>query len=273
MEDEIALLEAVAVQTGLALETARQYSEEQRRVIELEVLNRVSQAASQLLPPATLFRVVYSQISLVIGQSDTLVALYDERLNELSFPFAMRGDVPYDLPSMELGEDLISTIIQSRQPILIGEGVTTPILGDSARGWEIHPQSWLGVPLIAGQDILGVLALQDNRQPDRFDEEDVALLSTIASQVATALQNSQLMSQIQRSARQERLIHEIASKVRRSPDIRSVLDTAAREIGRAFNASSATIKLQGDEEVSGEGGFPQSGDNPAASASGSSEQP
>jgi GAF domain-containing protein len=61
--------------------------------------------------------------------------------------------------------------------------------------------------------------------------------------VATAIQNNRLLEETQRTARRERLIHEITSKMRRSPDMRSILDTTAREVGRALNASRATVRL------------------------------
>ena len=105
-------------------------------------------------------------------------------------------------------------------------------------------QSWLGVPLMTGEDILGVIVVQDFEREERFSEDDAALMTTIASQVATALQNAQLMEQIQRTARRERLIHEIASKLRRAPDMKSILSTTARELNRAFNATSTSIQLK-----------------------------
>jgi GAF domain-containing protein len=73
--------------------------------------------------------------------------------------------------------------------------------------------------------------------------------------MATAIQNTRLLEQVQRSARRERLIHEISSKVRQSPDIETVLETTAREVGRALNVSRTTVRLGTplDEEDEAEG--------------------
>lgn len=97
--------------------------------------------------------------------------------------------------------------------------------------------------MLLGDDILGVITVQDFEREHRYSEDDAALLTTIASQVAAGIQNAQLLDQVQRSARRERLIHEITSKVRRSPDMQSILETASREVGRALNAARATIRL------------------------------
>ncbi|MEW6567813.1 MAG: GAF domain-containing protein, partial [Chloroflexota bacterium] len=69
-DEDITVLQAVAGQAGQALEAARQYAEEQRRLAELEVVNRVSQAASQLLNLEALYRVLHSQIRQVLGETD-----------------------------------------------------------------------------------------------------------------------------------------------------------------------------------------------------------
>ncbi len=94
-----------------------------------------------------------------------------------------------------------------------------------------------------GEDVIGVACVQDTEVEGRFTEDDAALLSTIASQISAAIQNTRLLEQVQQTARRERLIHEISSRVRRSPDMKTILETTAREIGRALNASRASVRI------------------------------
>lgn len=248
-DDEIPMLEAVAGQTGLALETARQYTEEQRRVAELEVLNRVSQAVSQMLQLKSLYRVVHAQINQVLGETDLMVVLFNEDSEELIFPYVSEGGDLKDLNPLPLGDDPTSTVVTTRQPILLlPEAIH---LGQVPIGSDQAPRSWLGVPMLVGDQVIGAIIVKDLIQDERYSEEDLALLSTIASQVATAIQNMRLIEQVQRSARRERLIHEITSKVRRSQSVRSVLETTAREVGRALQVGRAAVSLgNGDEENS-----------------------
>lgn len=238
--DEIAMLEAVAGQAGLAIETARQYSDEQRRVSELEVINRISQAASQLLRPETLFRVVQTQINLVMGNSELIVALYDHDQELLAFPYVSKGDETVDVDMTPISSDLISSVIQTQQPTMTG--AMEAELPETMSEIEV-PQSWIGVPLMAGDAILGAMIVFDPAAEDRYSEDDAALLTTLGSQIATAMQNANLLEQVQRSARRERLIHEIAAKVRRSPDVKTVLQTTARELGRALSADNAFARI------------------------------
>jgi GAF domain-containing protein len=242
-KEDIELIEAAAVQVGLALESARQYAEEQRRVAELEVVNRVAQAVSQLLRLDSLFRVVQTQMSQVLPQTDLAIGLYDPATDQLAYPLWAEDDEVSERELAPVGNDMAGYVVRTRQPLTL----TEDLAGQAAIfGLDLPdrpPLSWMGAPLLAGESLLGLIVVQDRRQEGRFSDDDSALLATIASQVATAIQNNRLLEETQRTARRERLIHEISSKMRRAPDMRSILDTTAREVGRALNASRATVRL------------------------------
>jgi len=243
-EEDVALLSAVSNQTALALESARQYTEEHRRVAELEVVNRVSQAVSQHLRLDSLYRVVHAQINQVLGETDMYIGLYVREEEKLRFPYVSESREVIKVDPLPLEDGLPALIIRTRQPLLLQQDTERRVKALGTDAEDKVARSWLGIPLITGDDILGVIVVQDFEQEERFSEDDAALMTTIASQVATALQNAQLMEQIQRTARRERLIREIASKVRRAPDMKAILSTTARELNRAFNATSTSIQLR-----------------------------
>ena len=242
-DDEIALMEAIASQSAQALESARQRLEERRRVTELEVINRVSQAVSQILPQDTLFRIIQGQLLQAIGDTNLKICLFNPEEDQLTIAYDSRGSEPARAITEPLGDDLNSVVIRSRQPLLLTDNPSqrAAMLGVSDFGEGI--KSWLGVPMLLGDDILGAIVLEDYDQDNRFTEDDAALMATIASQVAAGIQNTNLLDQVQRTARRERLIHEITTKVRRSPDMKSILETSTRELGRALNAIRSTVSL------------------------------
>jgi GAF domain-containing protein len=104
-------------------------------------------------------------------------------------------------------------------------------------------RSWLGVPLTLGGRVLGVMAVQSYTTPRLYDEHDRDLLTAVASQAAIALQNARLFGEAQRRAQRERQIYEITTKLRRSPDIATILQTAVDELGHALRADRALVRL------------------------------
>jgi GAF domain-containing protein len=260
---DVTLLEAVAGQAGLALENARQYAEEQRRAAELEVINRVSQAVSQLLSLESLYRVVHAQIGQILGEVDMAIALYHPQEERISFPYVSEGNELLRRKDIPLGEGLTSVVIQSQQPLMEEEDTQQRAVDLGVRLESSPAKSWVSVPMMVGDDIIGVLSVYDSEKDHRFSDDDLALLATVSSQVATAFQNARLLDQTQRAARRERLIHEITSKVRHATSIPTILQTTARELARALNADETTIRLGAPEPAGGgEEGEAQIGSGP-----------
>lgn len=96
-----------------------------------------------------------------------------------------------------------------------------------------------------GERVLGVIAVQSYTTPRVYDEHARDLLVSIASQTAIAIQSARLFEQAQRRARHERQIYEITSRLRRSPDMTTILQTAADELGQALGADRVLVRLRG----------------------------
>jgi len=100
----------------------------------------------------------------------------------------------------------------------------------------------MAVPLIAGKQVLGVLDVQSD-EVGRFTDEDVSILTTLASQVAVALQNSRTYAQTQQQAEYEAMINQISQRIQSTTNVENALQVAIRELGRALGAKRTNIQL------------------------------
>jgi GAF domain-containing protein/HAMP domain-containing protein len=91
---------------------------------------------------------------------------------------------------------------------------------------------------------IGYIRLQTDNE---WNQEDQSWVEALATQVAVSLENARLIEQSQESALRERLSASIVQKIWASSSIDSILQTAVRELGRALEASEATIELKIDE--------------------------
>ena len=62
---------------------------------------------------------------------------------------------------------------------------------------DVKTESWLGVPIIAGDRVIGVIALESPKQ-NVYTESDERLLSTLASSMGVALENARLFAETKR---------------------------------------------------------------------------
>ena len=101
----------------------------------------------------------------------------------------------------------------------------------------------IDVPMTLREQIIGQITLEGTAD---WSPEERALIESVASQAAYALENARLLEESQQMALRERLVAEITSKIWASPNTDAILQTAIRELGRALRADEATIELKLD---------------------------
>ncbi len=114
--------------------------------------------------------------------------------------------------------------------------------------WLANPllpltNSEVAVPIAVGQQVLGVLDVQDD-EVDGLRQEDADLLLSIANQVAIALRNAQSYAELRRQAERRALINEINRRIQSAADADKAMQIAVRELGRAVGSRQARVWLE-----------------------------
>jgi len=171
----------------------------ERRVKELDSLQTIGQALSASLDIKVIAEAIYSEVRKLMPATNFYLALYDKNTDEVTFPLAYEFDEKKNWRSRAAGNGLSEYILRTRTPLLIQSNVSERIkeLGLEYIGREA--QSWLGVPILAGKEPLGVIAIQSHALPDSIPETyDIShqeILVTIASHASAAIQNAHLFTQ------------------------------------------------------------------------------
>ena len=214
-----------------------------RRVAALQSLAKISQAILVVTDLHELFEAIHEQIIQVIGEVDLAIALYDPSSDMISIPYAQEAGVKISLDAFPLGQGLTSILIRTQQPLMLVEDTERKALELGAKISGAAAKSWLGVPLIVSNEVFGAFILQDTFNEHRFDDDDLRLMTTLASQVAITIRNVRLLQDTQRRAEKERIISDITTKIWASQDIETVARTTLYELGRALKATDGKIYL------------------------------
>jgi GAF domain-containing protein len=210
-------LTSIANQAAVALENARLFAERERRLDEMAVLNEVGRAISSTLQLDELLDLIYYQVSRVMDATNLYIALYDKDEDWVSFPLYVEGGrVRRHSQGRKAGQGLTEYLIRSCQPLLLPDNVDGRMreLGIEVIGKPA--KSWLGVPMIAGDEVLGVIAVQSYTTENVYDKGHLNLLPTIAAQAAIAIENAHLYEQAQQLAvveERQRLARELHDAV------------------------------------------------------------
>ncbi len=245
-DDDLFLLQTFGDQLAVAIENARLFEESERRIRSLAALNRMGQTISSTLDLTALLDEAYRQISQVIDASNFYIAFYDEERDEVSFPLAIEEGERVTWQSRRGTRSLTEHIIRTRQPLFLPENVVeaaTEILGNPPVGRAAL--SWMGVPMIVGEKVIGVIAVQSYAKARAYTEEDLNVLQTIAAQVATAVQNARLFQETRQSAEEMRLLYDLGVALSETLELDRVLTLIAESALQLTHTQIATLYIKG----------------------------
>lgn len=110
-----------------------------------------------------------------------------------------------------------------------------------------HGESTLVAPLTLRGEVIGALGLQERgvgaERPRQWTDEEIALVESVAEQLALAVESARLLEETQRRAQRERLVADITAKVRASSDVETIMRTAVRELGVALDTDRARVQV------------------------------
>jgi GAF domain-containing protein/CheY-like chemotaxis protein len=202
-EDHVRLLQALSSSMGVAISNARLFDETQRllkvsedRAKELAILNSVGEAMAKTLNVKTVTRIVGDKVREIFGTDVTEILLRDEKSDLITVPYAFYRDYQ-DPEPFAMGEGLTSKVILSGKPLVLGTTEQHVALGALIPTEDDRTESYLGVPIIAGDRILGVVSVQ-SYEKNVFNEDHVRLLQGLSSSMGVAISNAHLFDETQR---------------------------------------------------------------------------
>ncbi|MFN2226152.1 MAG: GAF domain-containing protein, partial [Anaerolineae bacterium] len=206
-----------------AYETLEQRVEERTRV--LATLLEVSHNVNSTLELGRLLEVILDQLRTVVEYSGaSVLTLDDDHLSVRAYrgPIAQGEVLALRFP-LE-GAPANREVIHRRQPVIISnvrDGSPLARLFQEGAGDELdttfgYVRSWLGVPLLAKEQVIGMLTL-DHDEADFFTAQQAELVQAFANQVVVAIENARLYR-----AEQERL-EESERRRRVAESLRGVL--------------------------------------------------
>ncbi|MCC6614007.1 MAG: GAF domain-containing protein [Anaerolineae bacterium] len=252
--EEQRFVENLTNQMTIAVERAQVVDSLERRVRELGILSRVSQAVNFTGEFDQLLELIGTQTLRLIDGTHIYIALRDAALNELYYAFVQEDGERYidkENRRWTLSSDVVSEVARTGQPLQVPSFSRAM----SERGAAIQRedkaiQAWMGVPLIAGSRTLGVLSvgtIETNRQ---FSDEQMRMLSDIGSLAATSFDKARLFAETNLRARQLAALNDVSRVLVATElnlDLDKLLELITSSATKILNAEAGSLLLTVDD--------------------------
>ncbi|HKD01859.1 MAG TPA: GAF domain-containing protein [Terriglobales bacterium] len=206
-EEHKRLLTLIASRMAVGIENARLYTRTTRQARTLVLLNEIARELTSILNLDELLKRIAELLARLIDYQMFSILLLDPDGEKLQHRFSLRFQENIHLKhDVALGVGLVGYAAQHKQAVLV------PDVGKDPRYVLLNPEtrSELAVPLIYQDKVIGVLDLEHTRR-GFFTEDHKRTVTTLAAQVAIAIENARLYEEI---ARQEKRLERDLSLAR-----------------------------------------------------------
>jgi sigma-B regulation protein RsbU (phosphoserine phosphatase) len=196
-EEHKRLLTLIASRMAVGIENARLYTRTTRQARTLVLLNEIARELTSILNVDELLKRIAELLSRLIDYQMFSILLLDAAGEKLQHRFSQRFQENIQLKhEIPLGRGIVGFAAQHKQAVLV------PDVKKDPRYIQGNPEtrSELVVPLVYKDKVIGVLDLEHTRR-GFFTDDHKRTVTTLAAQVAIAIENAQLYEQI---ARQEK---------------------------------------------------------------------
>ena len=237
------MCEALIQTAGAVVASRRAYAAEERasrenkaRAHELETVAKVSAVAASVLNKDELLDTVSYLTRVSFSHYHILIYLLDEKAENLvqaMRPAEASAKQNHSI-SIRSHRSLVARAAQIRQGIIVNDITNTP-------DYTLTPmlpeaRSEMAVPMVVADRLIGVLDIQ-SAEVNRFAEDDIRVMSTLADLIAVAVENARLYEQAQ----------EIAAFEERNRLARELHDSVSQALyGIALGTRTARILLDRD---------------------------
>ncbi|MCB8980952.1 MAG: GAF domain-containing protein [Ardenticatenaceae bacterium] len=253
--------EALAVQAAVAVVNARLYAQVEASVQELEgrVQGRTAELEQQYLRQSALAevelsinqpherqtvldRIVEVVTELLPATGGASIILWDEHNGTTA---VSASNIPGQPPQMGASrvrtEGATNWVITQKRPLLVPNIQEDPF-GANPMLREYGLNAYVGLPLLAGETVLGVLYALD-KQPRDYKEDDLSFLTAVAGRAAIAIDKVQLYEQTVQRAAELKALYDVGKEISAQLELDVVLQTIATKTKQLTGADKSLIML------------------------------
>ncbi|MHC1741216.1 MAG: GAF domain-containing protein [Anaerolineaceae bacterium] len=237
-QEDINILQILANQTAVAVQNADLFTHTNQSLSRHRMLHQITESNVETLSVEDAIRATLEVLHQAMPNEQIVYFSHD--LKDTLTARASAGITNPDQTSriIPIGRGVVGRVASENQPIKVDDAQSNP----AYQPQNFETNSILAVPVRFADTLLGVINIESTALA-QFDENDLEFVTTLAGNMGSIISNIKLIEQVHDQVNRQQKLFEITSKIRRSVDLDTIIQTSISEIGSALNVRRATIKI------------------------------
>ncbi|RPI75025.1 MAG: GAF domain-containing protein, partial [Desulfobacteraceae bacterium] len=243
-EKEIGVMGSVGDQIAIAIDRKRAEEKARKRAERLTGINRIGRMSATVDTLDQLLQAIYEEINGIFKPDAFFIAFFDQKNNELEFRLLIEENQRQPSLRVPLRRGFSSKVILDRKPLVIRdyEREKENLPPGLLFGNQKHALSWIGVPLIYRDQVIGLVNIQ-SYQSQTWNDEDIQFFFTIADQLAGMLEKARLFEEARKHAERLAVVNRIGRLSATAGNLDQLLEAIYLEINGIFKPDSFFISF------------------------------
>jgi HD-GYP domain-containing protein (c-di-GMP phosphodiesterase class II) len=241
---DVRVLTLFANQAAIAIENSRLLEFEKRRRQEAAAILEVGRDISASLQLNVVLERIATHARNLLS-ADTSAVYLAEPSSPLLQAIAACGPDADEIKQdpLQIGEGILGNIAQQREGEIVNDSVNDP-RGITIQGTEDIPAEHLmGVPILSRERLSGLIAVWREGEGNEFTSEDLEFLTSLAQQVAIAIENARLFEDTRLKLTELEILQRIASALRMARSPGQAFPIILDQLISLLNFGSACIEM------------------------------
>jgi len=188
-------------------ELMEQIREREKAELLQESLYRISELTSDdSLEIEQFYQKVHNIIGQLINASNFFISLYDKESDTINFTYYVdlaALNEAGDFEPQKLSNQFLAHVIRTGETqLLTQEDMMALHLAGETKRPQQQTHSWLGVPLIYSEEVIGVMVVQSYHHTTQYTEQDAELMNFVSRHVSTAIKRREALDYKKRAHEQ-----------------------------------------------------------------------
>ncbi|MBU1342222.1 MAG: GAF domain-containing protein [Proteobacteria bacterium] len=191
-KEDLELLSSVCEQVALAIDRKRVKEDLANEQLLLKTLLHISNSFFSNSNLEELYESIYKSVKSIVQFEGFAIALYDKKMDSISFPFWEDKRDPDYVKKIENASQTTSVtyqVIKQKRTLLLNEQgqleIATKLKGEII---GVLAKMWLGIPLFVNKEIFGVLLIQNYTEKRPYTDKELELINSVSTHIANAIE-------------------------------------------------------------------------------------